>query len=62
MAGNKIHLGVVSFHEAGVEAVELMQQGDLTRKDLQWLRADARNVLTQAQRLLDEMEVSDDAR
>lgn len=62
MAGNKIHPGVVSFHEASVEAVELMQQGDLTRKDLQWLRADARNVLTQAQRLLDAMEVPDDAR
>lgn len=62
MAGNKIHPEVINFHEVGVEAVVLMQQGDLTRKDLQWLRADARNVLTVAQRLLDAMEVPDDAR
>lgn len=62
MSEEKIHPGTVDFHKAGVEAVELMQEGNLTRRDLQWLRADARNVVTTAQRLLDEMEVRRDAR
>lgn len=53
---NRIHPEVINYHKASVEAITLTQEDVLTRKDLQWLRADARAVLTAAQRRLDEME------
>lgn len=62
MADDKIHPGVINFHEAAVEAITLTHEGGLSRRDLQWLRADANAVLTSAQRLLDAMEEAHDAR
>lgn len=50
--GDRIHSTVIAFHELGIEAVQLMHEGCLTRKDLQWLRADARLVSRVAHELL----------
>lgn len=53
----KIHPEVINFHEVAIEVITITHESDaLTRKDLQWLRADARMVLTRAQNLLDAME------